>query len=452
MMELLEDLARQGREIRVALVGAGAMGVGIAAQVARTPGMRLVAICDENPHAARAAAMAARRPYTVVENGTPIPRTSDIVVTRDALPIFESDNHLRVDVLVEATNTVGFAGRLCLAAIAKGAHVVLMNAEVDLALGPLLQTAAAERGVIVTSDAGDQPGVIMSLIEEVRLFGLRVVMAGNIKGFLDRRATMQSVLHEAEIRHLDPRQCCAYTDGTKLNIEMALVANGTGFVPFTRGMEGPCAGHVREVLDLFDFDRYGADGVVDYILGAEPGGGVFVVAHSTDPLQAQYLQYYKLGDGPYYLFYRPYHLCSFETGRAIASAYLYKKPILRPTHGRVTDVYAHAKRDLNPGEPIESAIGSDEFYGLIETAADADADGRVPIAILEGEGGRQPRLKRKLREDDAVTYDDLEIPDTFLLSAFRRQQKMLEDSAASRDGEAGRAVATEDENRMEPHA
>lgn len=430
MIERLEEWKRQGREIRVALVGAGAMGVGIAAQIGRTPGMRLVSICDLNLDAARAAAAAARRPSVVVAPGAPIPRTDDIILTSDPFPLFEVDSGLEIDVLSEATNTVGFAGRLCLAAIESGAHVVLMNAEVDLALGPLLQEAAADKGVIVTSDAGDQPGVIMGLIDEVRLWGLRVVMAGNIKGFLDRRATSESVAHEARIRHLDPRQCCAYTDGTKLNIEMALVANGTGCVPFVRGMEGPRAKHVNEVLNLFDFDRYDANGVVDYILGAEPGGGVFVVGHTEDPLDARYLQYYKLGDGPYYLFYRPYHLCSFETARAIASASLDGTAILRPTHGRVADVYAYAKRDLEPGLVIESGIGSDDLYGLIETTADADAAGRVPIAILEGEDGRAPRLRRRLRKDEAVGYDDLEIPDSFLVSAFRRQLMLRKDAAA----------------------
>jgi predicted homoserine dehydrogenase-like protein len=427
MIERLEELSRQEREIRVVLVGAGAMGVGIAAQISRTPGMRLVAICDVDLEAARVAADAACRPAVIAQPGAALPRTDDIILTRDPFPLFALGNDLQVDVLSEATNTVGFAGRLSLAAIAKGAHVVLMNAEVDLALGPLLQTAAVEKGVIVTSDAGDQPGVIMGLIEEVRLWGLDVVMAGNIKGFLDRRATPESIAYEAQIRNLDPRQCCAYTDGTKLNIEMALVANGTGFLPFVRGMEGPRAQHIHEVLELFDFDRYQGSGVVDYILGAEPGGGVFVVARSDDPLQARYLQYYKLGGGPYYLFYRPYHLCSFETGRAIASACLYGKPILRPSFGRVADVYTYAKRDLEPGETIENAIGCEQVYGLIEKATEADAEGRVPIAILEGENGRSPRLTRRLRMDEAVRYDDLELPETFLLSSFRRQLAMLAD-------------------------
>jgi len=135
---------------------------------------------------------------------------------------------------------------------------------------------------------------------------------------------------EARVRRLNPIQCCAYTDGTKLGVEMCLVANATGLVPWLPGMEGPAANDVREVFDLFDFTKYGDQGVVDYILGAQPGGGVFVVGHCDDPIQARYLNYYKMGDGPFYLFYRPYHLCHLETPWAIGQAVLEHRPILRP--------------------------------------------------------------------------------------------------------------------------
>ncbi|MFQ5460772.1 MAG: homoserine dehydrogenase, partial [Anaerolineae bacterium] len=253
----------------------------------------------------------------------------------------------------------------------------------------------------------------------------RVVMAGNIKGFLNRYATAESLDYEARIRNLNPVQCCAYTDGTKLGVEMALVAGATGLAPWVPGMEGPRAEHVLEVFHLFDFDRYGPDGVVDYILGAQPGGGVFVVGYCEDPTQAAYLKYYKMGDGPYYLFYRPYHLCHLETPRAIALAALFGKSVLDPTYGRVADVYAHAKRDVAAGEKVDHGIGGDQFYGLIERCRTADVDGRVPIALLEAEGEVRAVARRPMRRDEALRWDDVEIPDTELVRLFRQQQEEL---------------------------
>lgn len=431
MNRLLREREAKGEPIRVALVGAGAMGVGIAWQVGRTPGMRLVAVTDLDPAAARAAADAYAAGFAAARSD-PSARAGagpgEVLLTREPPP---PGGPPAYDVLVEATNTIGFAGRVCLDALDAGAHVVLMNAEVDLALGPLLARRAAERGVVVTSDAGDQHGVLAGMIDEIALWGFRIVMAGNIKGFLDRYATAAGLLEEARIRNLNPVQCCAYTDGTKLNIEMALLCNGYGLVPWVRGMEGPRAADVREAFDRFDLARYGETGVVDYLLGAEPGGGVFVVGHCDDPLQMRYLSYYKLGDGPFYLFYRPYHLCHLETTRAIARAALYGEACLTPERGRVADVYAVAKRDLTPGEPVPHGIGGDHVYGLIERCAVGDPAGLVPIALLEAEGQSAARVRRPLARDAAVTWDDVDLPNTWLVDAFRTQVGAMPAAGAS---------------------
>ena len=422
MYEQLRQREADGQPIRVALVGAGAMGVGIAWQVGRTPGMQLVAITDIDPEAAAAAAEAYGAPWRRCAAGDAPPEAGVTWVSEEPFYLFDPRPELGIDVMVEATNTIGFAGRFCEAAIEAGMHVVLMNAEVDLALGPTLARMADERGVVVTSDAGDQHGVLARMIDEIRLWGFEIRMAGNIKGYLDRYATAESLIEEARIRNLNPIQCCAYTDGTKLGIEMAVIGNGEGLVPFVPGMEGPRAGDVREVFEHFDFDRYGEQGVVDYILGAEPGGGVFVVGRCEDPLQAQYLWYYKLGDGPDYLFYRPYHLCHLETTRAIAMAALRGEAVLAPRHGRLCDVYAYAKRDVAAGEDVPHGIGGDHFYGLIERCAEADARGAVPIALLEAEGDRVARLTRSLERDAPLSFEDVALPESYLVRRFRGQQ------------------------------
>lgn len=419
----LKKRAEDGTPIRVGLVGAGCMGAGIVWQIARTPGMQVVWVADLSEETAAAAVRAAGLELA----GSPSeigPGRVLVGTDTDALLAAEAPE-LGIDVFVESTNTIGAAARYCLAAIDRGAHVILMNAEVDLAFGPLLCHRAAEKGVVVTSDAGDQHGVLMRMIGEIELWGFRIVQIGNVKGFLDRYQTAEGLREEAAKRNLSPIQCCAYTDGTKLCIEMAVIANATGAVPFVRGMEGPKAADVHEALSLFDFPRYPDEPVVDYVLGAEPGGGVYVVGFCDDPVQMPYLKYYKLGDGPYYLFYRPYHLCHLETTRAIAKAALFGEAVVQPWKGRVTDVYAFAKRDVAAGTAVEHGIGGDDFYGLIERASVGRGNNFVPVWLLDPDGEGRAIVRVDVAKDEPLTYDMVELPDNTLTRLLDEQRRTV---------------------------
>ncbi|MDB9742066.1 homoserine dehydrogenase [Akkermansiaceae bacterium] len=385
ILQALKHREKNNKPITVGLIGAGCMGKGICHQVSITPGMELRWIADINLDAAESAAS------TV---GCPKFSTS-------ALDLMDSDP---VDVLVESSNTVKAALEYCSHAIKSGSHVVLMNAEVDLAYGEELVALANEHNVVVTSDAGDQHGVLATMIEEITLWGFEMVQAGNIKGFLNQYATADELIHEAAKRNLNPVQCCAYTDGTKLNIEMAVLANALGYLPTKIGMVGPKAQRVEEVLDLFNFEKQTTPSV-DYILGAEPGGGVYVVAKCDHPVQTPYLEYYKLGDAPYYLFFRPYHLCHLETTTAIAKAVLFHTPILQ-TSKRITDVYAIAKSQLTQNKEIHHGIGSDEFYGLIAPVEEAEKNHWVPIHTLDE---CTHLLKTPLEKDQYLTKDQIEL-------------------------------------------
>jgi predicted homoserine dehydrogenase-like protein len=269
------------------------------------------------------------------------------------------------------------------------------------------------------------------MIAEADRMGFEIVQAGNIKGFLDRRATPSGIRAEAAKRRLSPTQCCAYTDGTKLHIEMAVLANGFGYLPPEGGMTGPRAASVHEALELFDFDSYGGLPRVDYLLGAEPNGGVYLVVQPKAALpdeQRFYLGYYKLGAGPRYVLYRPYHLCHLETPKAIFAAFA-GRPILAPGQastllgghpspiGPTCDVFAQAKRDLRAGETIEHAIGSDACYGVIDRR---DAAG-IPIVLLEAPSV----LHRDVPRDTRITTEDLEMPDVPLTRLWRRQRDWL---------------------------
>jgi len=415
MIARLRKLESDNTPIRVGLVGAGSMGLGVALQVLQTPGMELAFIADHN--------------QDVIDAALSLLGLAKDKVHSDVDAYHAMDHCGGFQVLVESTNCIAPAYGYCAAAMMRGAHVVLMNAEVDLAFGPLLQRCAAQNGVVCTSDAGDQHGVLMRMIDEICLWGFKIVQAGNIKGFHDRYATAESLAHEAAIRHLDPVQCCAYTDGTKLNIEMALLANGTGLVPAQRGMIGPRCDSVHDVFDAFDLNALPSEGAVDYILGAEPGGGVYVIGHCDQPIQQRYLNYYKLGEGPYYLFYRPYHLCHLETTRAIAYAFLDSRAILRPIQRPIADVYAFAKKPLRKGDTISHGIGGDECYGLIDLCSVGNTERLAPIWLLEGEAGSCVTLVEDKEIDEAITLDDLSFPETTLLSLWNDQRSFLAGSS-----------------------
>jgi predicted homoserine dehydrogenase-like protein len=382
----------------------------------------VAAIDIDLPRAERAAELQGR-PWTNPSSDAAVRaalREGKTVVISDPAPVL-AEGRGAVDVLIESTTSVAAAAAAADTALRMNVDVVLMNAEVDCLLGPLLHRTARDSGAIVTSDAGDQHGVLMRMLDEVRLWGFEIVMAGNIKGFLDRAATSRSVAVEARKRKLNPVMCAAYTDGTKLNIEMALVANATGLVPARRGMLGPRADHVSEVFSKFDLDDLRSPGVVDYILGAEPGGGVFVVGWCDAPVQREYLSYYKMGDGPFYLFYRPYHLCHLETTYALGRVAIDRKPVFAPLDHPVADVIAVAKTDLPAGTVISRAIGGDYVYGEIEERGAAAEVGAVPICLLEQDEGHAARTQRGVAKGEPILWSDIELPESDLLAAWRRQ-------------------------------
>jgi len=429
MYERLMDLERSGRRLRVVLVGAsGRMGQAIALQIGKTPGMRLVAVAGRDLERTGRAADLHGHPWTEARTEPEVRaalRRGETIVTSDVSSLLERGREA-VDVLVEATGTVGYAAQVTEHALRRRIDVVLLNAEVQSVLGLHLEHVAQRTGAILTSDAGDQHGVLLRMIDEMRLWGMEVVLAGNIKGFLDRYATPDSIAGEAAKRRLNPVMCAAFTDGTKVSIEMALVANATGMLPIVRGMVGPRVKHVAEVGTVFDLPSLRPAGAVDYVLGAEPGGGVFLVGYHEHPLQHEYLRYYKMGDGPFYVAYRPYHLCHLETPLAIATSVLERSPILAVQHPPVADVPAFAKADLAAGTEIAIGIGGPHVYGQVDHAAACVTAGAVPIALIESVSGRSPRLRRAVTRDELITWDDIELPESRHLDAWRAQQRLAD--------------------------
>lgn len=380
----------------------GAMGKGLLHQCHITPGIRCVAVCDLDEVKAAAALTALNAPYAPAT--TAAEQTAAIAAGKIALCQSGADIAAcpDVDVVIEATSDVSDAIHHAIAALRNRKHLVMMNAEIDLMYGPLLSRIARDHGVVSTSCGGDQYGVLKLLMEDLRLWGFDLVMAGNIKGFLDRYANPTMIVPEADKRNLDYRMCTSYTDGSKLNIEMAIVANAYDMVPPRIGMLGPAIAHVDDVFKTFDFAALWQDRkpLVDYILGAEPGGGVFAIGYCDHPYQRDMLSYYKMGPGPFYLFYRHYHLCHIEAMSAVLGA-MRGETFLTPLFGLKTNVYAYAKKDLEPGDILDG-LGGYAAYGLIETVESDAGHPGVPICVAHGLAVTSP-----IRKDEKIPVSKL---------------------------------------------
>ena len=403
---MLERLSLLDKPMRVGIIGAGAMGKGLTYQCGITPGLECVALADLVIDKAIACAAALGRPYRVATSAAEMHEVITkglLAVCVDGLLVATCE---AVDVVVEASSAIVPGARFVMAALETAKPVVLMNAEIDLTFGPYFVKLAGDKGTVCTSCDGDQYGVIKHLVDELTLWGFELVMAGNIKGFLNRDANPTNIIPEADKRNLDYKMCTAYTDGTKLGIEMALLANALGLHTDVPGMHGPRAAHVKDALTLFDLESMweGREGVVDYLLGAEPNCGVFALGYCDNPYQQQMLAYYKMGPGPFYVFYRPYHLCHVEAMASIARAVLDNEMLLEPKGGFRTNVYAYAKRDLKSGEELDG-VGGFTCYGMIENCGPSWPEEGLPICLSEG-----LRLNRQVRKGEpiplrAVTYD-----------------------------------------------
>jgi predicted homoserine dehydrogenase-like protein len=417
----------EGRPVRVGMVGAGAMGRGIALQLlGPVRGMELTAISNRTPKAAEEAyRQAGAEGVRHVSSAAELDRAAGsgaFAVTDDPDVLCESNV---IDVVLEVTGAVEFGAGVVLSAIEHGKHVVTMNAELQGTLGPILKTRADQAGVVLTDSDGDQPGVIMNLYRFVQGIGVRPVLAGNLKGLHDpyRNPTTQEEF--ARRRGLTPNMATSFADGTKISFEMAIVANATGLRVAQRGMYGPPAKSVHDAVELFDADELVERPIVDYLVGAEPAPGVFVLGHHDHPVQQAYLDLYKLGPGPLYVFYRPYHLCHFEVPSTVARAVLFGDATVAPLDGPRVEVVATAKRDLREGEVLDG-IGFYMTYGLAENAEAVAVQNLLPMGLAEG-----CTLTRDVPKDAVLTYADVELPAGRLCDRLRGEQAALFDGLGS---------------------
>lgn len=406
--KLLEQRAAENKPIRVGLIGAGFMARGIAVQILNySKGIKLVGIANRTTSKADAILKEAKA------------EDRGVMVTDDYTRLTESDD---IDVIVEVTGAIEYGTRAILSALDHKKHVVSMNAEVDGTIGYALRERAEKNGVIYTLSDGDQPGVQMNLFRYVKGLGLRPVMCGNIKGLQDpyRNPTTQEGF--AKKWGQNPYMVTSFADGTKISFEQACVANGTGMTVAKRGMYGPTVEGgtpIEKAVKEYNVEELVASktGFVDYIVGTVPNGGIFVLATHDDPIQKHYLNLYKVGEGPIYPFYVPYHLCHFETPSSIARVAIFGDVTLAPAGDKpVVEVVTAIKKDLKRGEKLD-VMGGYTMYGVAENSREARKENLLPIGLAE-----HATLKRDVKKDEFITFDDVELAiDPQVVSLWKSQ-------------------------------
>jgi predicted homoserine dehydrogenase-like protein len=402
----LQRRQAEGRPVRVGLVGAGYAGRGIARQLL-TPlrGIRLTAIANRTLEKARhlmeESETAAYREVQSSEQFDAAAAAGEVALAADASLLTRSE---QVDVVIDATGQIEFGARVALDAIENGKHLIMSGAELDSTLGPILNLKADQAGVVITGTDGDEPGVAMNLYRFVKTIGYRPVMAGNIKGFIDCYRTPETQRAFAEKMKQDAPMITSFADGTKLSMETCALANATGLAAGRRGLYGHRCEHVKEIVQHFRPEDLLRKPLVEYALGAAPGTGAFVVGYNDEPVKQQYMSYFKMGDGPLYVFYTPFHLPQLQVAVTIGRVALFHDAAVAPLGAPVCSVAAVAKRDLKAGETLDG-IGGFCCYGQIDNAADLRAQKALPMGLSEG-----CRLTADVPKDQIVTYDDIQIP------------------------------------------
>lgn len=426
---LARDLAQRqesGNPIRIGLVGTGEMGTDIFTGVSRMDGIVVGAVCERTEGKAAAGARIAygedghtQQAATHDEMSKAI-ELGKIAVSQDLDLVLSHD---MIDVVIDATGVPEAGAEIGMRTIGFGKHLVMMNVECDVCIGPYLKHEADKAGVIYTLGAGDEPSATMEIIEFLTAMGHEVVAAGKGKNNpLNFDAVPDDFREEAEQRNMNVRMLVEFIEGSKTMVEMAAIANATGLVPDVPGMHGPRA-TVSELASVLipqaDGGVLSKSGCVDYSIGKGVSPGIFVIVKADHPRIHERYADLKMGEGPYYTFHRPYHLTSLEVPLSAARAVLHGRADMVPMKKPVAEVCAVAKRNIAAGETLD-AVGEYSYRSWTMTVEDARDSNAIPCGLLE-----KATVLRPIAKGDVITWDQARPQENSLIAELKARQDRL---------------------------
>jgi len=417
-----------GRPIGVGISGAGWLGSGLVDSIRHTTGMRTVAMADPDPDRAVGALISegrlSRDKIVVVSSeaqANDAVARGKVVITDDSAILAGID---RVDVVTDATPSPESGAAVALPALERGKDVVLVNIEADVTVGRQLRRVAVANNALYSVSSGDEPGCLAEMWDYFTVLGYQPIAIGKGKNNpMNPDATPDTVAESARRDNKDPFQVASYVDGTKTMFELTCVANATGCRPSQPGMTGPNA----DLTTIADTFRLKDDGgslefspVVDYVQGSAMSGGVFLTVKAPSRRIADDLGYLKVGKGPYFTFFRPYHLWFLEAPLSIARAVLYRETTLVPLDEPVAEVATIAKRDLQPGDHLDT-FGGYTFRGMNMDATDLFSQNALPVGLAPGAA-----VVRPVAQGAVVTWDDVDLDEKSAVVRLRRRQDTID--------------------------
>lgn len=408
--------------ITVGLAGTGQMGTDIVVQISLMPGVRLGAVSEVRQDSAIAALkLSGLEAGDIVETNSAdgINRaieTGKVALTSEYKALCSAGH---IDVIIDATGNPNVGSLIALEAMANGKHVVMLNVEADITIGRFLREEARKAGVIYTGAAGDEPAATLEIIGFAQSLGFDIVAAGKGKNNpLKFDATPDEYEEEAKRRDMNARMLVEFVDGSKTMIEMTAVANATGLVPDVPGMHGPAAtrDELAQVLcTKADGGVLNKAGVVDYSIGKGVAPGVFCVVKPRHPRIVERMTDLKVGPGPCYTIFRPYHLTSLEVPLSAIRTVFSKRPDMEPLDRPVAECTAVAKRDLVPGQQL-GKIGEYDYRGFAMTWEAARKSQSVPLGLAE-----RAVVTKPIKAGERLTYDNCQPDDSLVITQIRRR-------------------------------
>lgn len=429
MNQKLLKRQQEGKIIRTGIVGAGQMGRGMVTQMVLMNGIMPAIVSDivvDNAvHAFQYAGVQADdiKVVETLEEANRWMEAGKYVATANADLIAKAN---LVECAIDATGVPDVGAKVATDAMNSGKHVVMLNVETDVVIGPYLKRLAAQKGVIYTGSAGDEPGAVMELYCFAKAMGMDVKVMGKGKNNkLDYDCNPDTVMEEATRRKMSPKMLCSFKDGTKTMVEMTAMSNATGLVPDVIGGHGIAASpaeRCKELNEKFRLKEEGGilsrHGVVEYVNGIAPG--VFVTVSTENEEIAYQMQYHSMGPGPLWTLYRPYHLCNLETPLTVAKAVIDGESTIVPIDGLVSECITVAKTDLKAGQTIDG-IGGYTTYGSIATAVESDAKGYVPYGLVT----KKTRMLKDAKKGQLLTLDMLDLDTSTLIYKLRKEQDAM---------------------------
>ncbi|NLY21002.1 MAG: NAD(P)-dependent oxidoreductase [Tissierellia bacterium] len=417
----LLELEKSGKSIRTGIVGFGKMGKTLAFQLLKLKGFIPSVIVTRNPQKAKESLIefglnseniVLDSEFDVIEEAV---KNKQTIITDD----YKTACKLPIDAIVDATGDTAYGANIAIESIKNKKHIIMLNVECDATIGASLNDLARENGVVYTGTSGDEPGSIMELFEFVQNVGLEIVVVGKGKNnLLDNYITNDDLVESAKVKNVSTKALTSFCDGTNTMIELTVVGNAINFKPDVLGGHGVTT-TVKELGDSFKTMSEGGIlngyGIVDFAFGVAPG--VFVIAKANNDTDKELLKYLNMGDGPNYVFHRPYHLTSMETPITIYKAVVENDSTIEPIYGQVCDTVTLAKRDIDAGEYLEG-IGSDMTFGKITSHEETIKNDYLPIGIIT----KNAKMKYNIKKGQFITRSMVELDYEETIVKIRSQQ------------------------------